>query len=82
MSATDFMTTCKGWRTGRVAPIRSGGSPTWGWVSTGFDYQPMHDLTVYDSRLRGTDMHNATPLFYLVRRGSGRGSGSSREERS
>ena len=42
-------------------------------VSTGFDYRPMHDLTVYDSRLRGTDVHNATPLFYLVRRGPGRG---------
>lgn len=42
-------------------------------IDADFDHRPFHEVTFYDSRLRATVAHTQQPMFYLVRRGSGRG---------
>ena len=42
-------------------------------IDADFDYRAFHEVTFYDSRLRATVAHTQRPMFYLVRRGSGRG---------
>ena len=43
-------------------------------VEPSFAYQPFHDVTFYDSKLRPSLARSTEPLFYLVRRGPDSGS--------
>lgn len=42
-------------------------------IDADFDHRAFDEVTVYDSRLRPTVARTPRPLFYLVRRGPGRG---------